>query len=78
MEASRCPGPGQMLWVLGCELVQGSHPYCQHRQEVGAVLSPATAWICGAPLWVPSGGQRSSPLSTAPASVGSTTIEGSR
>lgn len=30
------------------------------------------------PLWVPSGGQRSSPLSTAPTSVGSTTIEGSR
>lgn len=40
--------------------------------------SPAAAWLWGGPLWAPSGGQRSSPLSTAPISLGSTTIEGSR
>lgn len=40
--------------------------------------SPAAAWLWGGPLWAPSGGQRSSPLSTAPTSLGSTTIEGSR
>ena len=40
--------------------------------------SPAAAWLCADPLWEPSGGQRSSPLSTTPSSLGSTTIEGSR
>lgn len=44
----------------------------------GSPHSPAAAWLWGAPLWVPSGGQRSSPLSTAPTSLRSTTIEGSR
>lgn len=40
--------------------------------------SPAAAWIWADPLWEPSGGQRSSPLSTTPSSLGPTTIEGSR
>lgn len=66
-------------------------PACRSRQEgdpasdssllappQAAPHSPATAWLWVDPFWAPSGGQRSSPLSTAPTSLGSTTIEGSR
>lgn len=40
--------------------------------------SPEASWLWADPLKAPSGGQRSSPLSTEPTSLDSTTIEGSR
>lgn len=73
-EAHRAGG-----WA-GCRLAGGVEDRASDlsRDPRAAPHSPAAAWVWADPLWEPSGGQRSSPLSTTPSSLGPTTIEGSR